>query len=80
MTHTVWRLRGSTDKIVECCIVQRISKAYAVTVVLGPETFLDESYPDAPSASRRAMEIRDRLLASGGWTTVAEAAVSLSMQ
>ena len=70
MPNTVWRLRGSADKVVECSLDETISKAHAVTVVLGRETFLRETYPDEASAMTRAMQVRERLLKSGGWTAV----------
>ncbi len=78
MNRIVWRLRGSTDKIVECCLEHTTYNLHAVTVVLGRETFLEEAYPDVRSATERAASVRDRLLASGGWTVIAEAAVGLS--
>ena len=70
MTNTVWRLRGSTDKIVECHVERTPSMIYALTVVFGRERLLDEPYPDAASATSRAMDVRERLLKGGGWTIV----------
>ena len=78
MPNMLWRLRGSTDKVIECCVAPTASKVHAVTVVLGSETFLNECYPDAASATRRAMQVREGLLKGGGWTDVAQAAVRLS--
>lgn len=64
----VWRLRGSTDKLLECR-VQRIAwMAYSVTVVFGSETFLHETYPDEGSATSRAIQVCQRLVKSGTWT------------
>jgi hypothetical protein len=70
MTDTVWQLRGSTDKVLECCVDRTPSKALAVIVVFGHETFLRETYPDETSALVRATQVRDQLLKSGGWTVV----------
>lgn len=64
---TVWRLRGSTDKIVAGILGRTTSRAHVVTVVLGADTFLYETYPDAASAMGRAMQVRDALLKSGVW-------------
>ena len=79
MPNTLWRLRGSTEKILECCMAPTAATVHAVTVVFGSETFLNECYPDAASATRRGMQIRDGLLESGGWTVVGDAAVGLSL-
>ena len=66
----VWRLhRPATGTDVECRIGQSVSKTFIVTVVSGSEVFLDEVYPDATSARSRALQVRDRLLASGDWTS-----------
>ena len=73
MHKAVWQLQGTTNKVVECHVDLTASKAHAVTVVLGPETFLHETYPDATSAMQRAMQVRDRLLKGGGWTIAAGA-------
>ena len=78
MPNPLWRLRGSTDKVIECSVVPTEATVHAVTVVFGSETFLNECYPDAASATRRAMQVRDGLLANGGWTVVGQAAVGLS--
>ena len=80
MQRTVWRLSGSTDKVVECCVDQTASKAHAITVVLGPEMFLHETYPDEASAVRRAMQVRDRLLKGGGWSVEAGPAGAVRRQ
>jgi len=61
--------RPATGTDVECRIEQRVSKTFIVTVVSGSEVFLDEVYPDATSARSRALQVRDRLLASGDWTS-----------
>lgn len=68
MRKSLWRLRGMTDNIVECRVEPTPARVHAVTVVLGAETFLNECYPDAASAVRRAMQVRDDLLKSGSWT------------
>ena len=78
MASTVWRLRGPTDKVLECCVDRTASKALALTVVLGRETFLQETYPDESSALSRATQVREGLLRGGGWTVVGHAAVGLS--
>ena len=78
MSNTLWRLRGSTDKVIECCVDRTVSKLHAITVVVGHETFLSECYPDETSARTRALQVRDGLLKSGGWTLVSPTAVSLS--
>jgi hypothetical protein len=78
MPNTLWRLRGSTDKVIECCVAPTAATVHAVIVVLGSETFLNECYPDAASATRRAMQVRDGLLRSGRWTVVGHAAVGRS--
>ena len=67
-----WQLRGSKSTLVECRIRQTPSKLYAMTVVSGVETFLNEMYPDSTSAMRRALQVRDQLLRSGNWTTVSD--------
>lgn len=66
-TAPVWRLHGTTRTPVECSVRQTPSTLYMVTVMRGSETFLDESYPDAASAMRRATQIREGLIKSGGW-------------
>lgn len=73
MPNTLWRLRGSTDKVIECCVSRTASALHFVTVILGHETFLDECYPDETSARTRAVQIRDGLLKTGGWTPVSHA-------
>ena len=78
MPNTVWRLRGSTDKVLECCVARTASKAHTVTVVLGHETFLRETYPDETSALSRARQVQKGLLKGGRWTVLSHAAVSLS--
>ena len=78
MPNTVWQLHGSTDKVIECRVAPTAAKVHAVTVVLGSETFLHECYPDAASAMRRAMQVREGLLKNGTWTEVAQRAVGLS--
>ena len=72
----VWRLRRAAEKLVECSVRQTVSKLYTVTVVIGSEACLDEIYPDSVSAMRRAIDIRERLLKSGGWTAVMNATES----
>jgi hypothetical protein len=67
---TVWQLRGSMDKVLECCVDRTASRSLMVTVVFGHETFLSETYPDETSALVRATQVRDGLLLSGGWTVV----------
>ena len=78
MPNTLWRLRGSTDKVIECCVDLTPSKSHALTVILGRETFLDETYPDESSARTRALQVRDGLLKRGGWTVVRQTAARLS--
>jgi hypothetical protein len=73
--NPVWRLQGATKKLVECSVRPTASKLYVVTVALGSETLLDETYPDLPSAMSRAIHIQDRLLKSGVWTASTLAAV-----
>lgn len=74
MRTPVWRLAGSTTKLVECYVEPTSSKLHMVTVVFGSETFLTESYPDAASAMRRATHVRDGLLKTGSWTLAREIA------
>jgi hypothetical protein len=69
MSRTVWRLNGSTNKVIDCCVTQTLSSAHALVVLLGHETFLHETYPDEASAVRRAIQIREGLLKGGGWTS-----------
>ena len=76
--NTLWRLRGSTNKLIECWVSRTASKLHAITVVFGHETILSETYPDESSARRRAMQGRDGLLKVGGWTLVGPAPVSVS--
>lgn len=64
----VWRLKGLTERLVECFVKPTPHRLHAVRIVFGSETFLDEYYPDIASAMRRATQVRDRLLKSGGWT------------
>ena len=78
MPSTVWRLRGSTDKVLECCVACTPSNGHALTVVLGHETFLQETDPDETSALSRATQVRDNLLEGGGWTVVSRTAIGLS--
>lgn len=78
MRNTLWRLRGATQKMIECSVDRTPSELHAVTVVFRDETFLDECYPDESSARTRALQIRDGLLKAGGWTLVGDAAVGLS--
>ena len=66
--HPVWRLQGARAKLVECLVQQTISKLYTVIVLTGSETLLDEMYPDAVTAMRRATQVRDRLTERGDWT------------
>jgi hypothetical protein len=68
--RTIWRLRGSTNRVVECSVAPTTSTVHAITVVLGSETFLNECYWSAASAERRAMQVRDDLLKGGGWTII----------
>ena len=68
MGKIAWRLRASTDRIVECRVTHTASMAYSVTVVFGSETFLHETYPDEASAGSRAMQVCQRLVKSGVWT------------
>ena len=74
-----WRLRNVKSRLVECRIRQTVSKLYALTVVSGSETFLDEIYPDSTSAMLRATQVRDGLLRSGDWTDVDDHAPSTSV-
>lgn len=74
MAKPLWRLRGSTDKSVVCCVEPTALRLHAVTIVMGAETVLDECHPDAASAMSRAMHVRDGLLKNGGWTVAVEAA------
>ena len=69
---TVWQLRGSRDKVIECHVEPAVWTAHALTVLLGKETFLYEAYPDEASALGRAMQVRERLLQGGGWTAVTD--------
>lgn len=78
MRNVLWRLRGSADTVIECSVNRTPSKSHAITVVLGHETFLTETYPDETSARSRATQVRDGLLKSGGWTVVTHAAVDPS--
>ena len=68
MATTVWRLNGSTNKVLDCCVTQTPSSAHALEVIVGRETLVHEAYPDKASALRRATQIREGLLKDGGWT------------
>lgn len=68
MSKTIWRLRESLNNVVECCIDETQSKSHTLTVRLGPETFLHETYPDEAGATKRAIQLRDWLLKNGAWT------------
>ena len=70
MSKTVWRLNGLTDKVLDCCLTRTPSKGHVIVVLMGRETFLDETYPDEASAMVRAMQIREGLLKGGKWTAV----------
>jgi hypothetical protein len=72
MSNTVWQLRGSMDRVLECCIDRTASKSLIVTVVFDRATFLSETYPDEASALVRAAQVRDALLTSGRWTTMTQ--------
>lgn len=72
MSKTVWQLRGSMDKVLECCIDRTPSKSLTITVVFDRATFLSETYPDETSALVRATQVRDTLLMSGRWTVVSQ--------
>jgi len=75
MSSTVWQLRGSKDKVLECCIDRTASKSLTITVVFDRATFLSETYPDETSARVRATQVRDALLTSGRWTVVSQPAL-----
>lgn len=77
MLNTVWRLRGSTDKVIECFVAPTAATVHAVTVVFDCETFLNECYPDEASATSRALQVRDGLLKSGIWEVVGADPVSI---
>ena len=68
MSKTIWRLREPSNNVVECCIDETQSKSHTLTVRLGPETLLDETYPDEAGATKRAMHLREWLLKNGAWT------------
>ena len=78
MPNTVWQLRGLTDKVLECHVNRTPTKAHALTVVLGHETFLHETYPDESSALSRARQVCERLVNGGSWTVVSRSAVGRS--
>ena len=59
----------------ECTVRPTALNLFAVTVVLGSETFLSECYPDSPSAMTRATQIRDHLMRDG-WRAGARLAMS----
>ena len=70
MPAPIWRLCGSTTKLVECYVQPTSSTVHMVTVVLGSETFLIECYPDVASAMSRASQVCNGLLERGNWTLV----------
>ena len=70
MPKTLWQLRGSTNKVIECHVDRTAFGLHAITVVLGQEALLSETYPDETSARSRAMQVRYWLLKSGTWTLV----------
>jgi hypothetical protein len=72
MASTIWQLRGSTNRVVECCVDRTAFKLHAITIVFAHETFLSETYPNEACARSRAMQVRDELLKSGAWTLVVE--------
>ena len=76
MPRTVWQLRGSTDKVLECRVDRSAWKGHAVTLVLGHETFLHETYPDESSAISRAKQVCERLIQGGSWTLVFRTAIA----
>ena len=72
MSRTVWRLIGSTNRVIECSVKRSPAAAYTVVVMMGRETFLYETYPDERSATVRTVQIREGLLKGGGWAVVAD--------
>ena len=66
-TVSVWRLQSTPGKLLECRIWDTPSAGFSLSVVIGSDNLLRESYPDATSAMRRAMQIQENLLKSGGW-------------
>ena len=63
----MWRLHGASDKLLECRLWNTPLTGCSLTVVIGSDNLLRESYPDSTSAMRRAMQIQEGLLKSGGW-------------
>jgi hypothetical protein len=78
MPNTLWQLRGTTERVIECRVDRTPSKSHLLTVILGRETCLNETYPDESSARIRALQVRDGLLKSGAWIAVGHPAVGLS--
>ena len=63
----MWRLHDASDKLLECRLWDTPLTGCSLTVVIGSDNLLRESYPDPTSAMRRAMQIQEGLLKSGDW-------------
>ena len=69
-----------TNQVLECRVERTLSNVHSLTVVLGHETFLQETYGDRSRALSRAKQVRDRLLSGNGWTVVQVSANRSSAQ
>jgi hypothetical protein len=64
----VWQLHGSTEKDV-LCLVEYVRHSWAVSLVRGGETMLNEVYPDMSAALAGAERLKDHLMGKG-WVPV----------
>ena len=69
----VWRLQSAPGKLLECRLWDTPLTGCSLTVVIGSDNLLHESYPDPTSAMRRALQIQEGLLKSGWIETLTDA-------
>jgi hypothetical protein len=69
LPNPFWVLQGSAARQLTCRVAQTPSQVWIVTLTLGHETMLSESYPDADGAIKRAIGLKDGLI-DKGWTQV----------
>jgi hypothetical protein len=60
-----WKLLGTTERSVECSVIETASRAWRLTVTFGPETMLSEIHPTENEANVRAQQLRDNLITRG---------------
>ncbi len=70
LPNPFWVLQGSAARELTCRVAQTPAQLWIVTLNLGHETMLSESYPDAGGAIKRATSLKEGLI-DKGWTQVA---------